>query len=180
MVSEPVRHRRTITYGAKLRAARAARGTRGHGRGDPRGLTPRTFWLGSGSVNWLRRIVALVLLALWVPATAHCALETVLDWAAQDHCAAACSHGVGESDLPLGDACATLEKGAIKPTVDTLLAPAPSLTVLACLAHLHASLIAEAEPLARPAWAGDHPCHWVPTRHLAVRAVAPARAPNLI
>ncbi len=131
-------------------------------------------------MNWLRRIIALVLLALWVPATAHCALGTVLDWTAQDHCASACTHGVGKSELPQGDACATLEKGAIKPAVDALQAPAPQLSVVACLACLHASLVTAAEPLATPAWNDDHPCHWVPTRHLAVRAVAPARAPNLI
>lgn len=132
-------------------------------------------------MNWLRRIIALVLLALWLPATAHCALETVFDWTADDHCVAACAHDQSTSaDHLASDVCATLEGGAIKAQLDQVAAPAPSLSELACLACLHASLVTAAEPLATPAWNGDHPCHWVPTRHLAVRAVAPARAPNLI
>lgn len=133
-------------------------------------------------VNWLRRICALVLLALWVPATSHCAVETVLDWAADEHCVAACSHDASATAAPhANDACATLEGGAIKVQLDQLAAPAPSYTtVLACLACVHAALLAEAEPLAPPAWSGDHPRDWMPVRHVAVRAVAPARAPNLI
>jgi hypothetical protein len=132
------------------------------------------------SVNWFRRIVALVLVALWLPATSHCAIETVLGWVDNEHCLAACSHdGVDESGHLAADACTTLEDGAIKPAVASLLAPAPSLTVLACLDCVHAALLAEARPLAPPAWSSDHPDAWVPTRHLASRAVAPARAPNL-
>lgn len=133
-------------------------------------------------VNWLRRICALVLLALWVPATSHCAVETVLDWAADEHCVAACAHDASEAaEHVANDACATLEGGAIKAQLGQLVAPAPSYTtVLACLACVHAALLAEAEPPAPPAWSGGHPRDWMPVRHIAVRAVAPARAPNLI
>lgn len=132
------------------------------------------------AVNWLRRIVALVLLALWVPATSHCAIGTILDWTADEHCLAACSHeAAGDDGHPANDVCATLENGAIKPAVHLLAAPAPSFTILACLSCLHAALLAEAEPAAPPAWSGKHPDAWVPARHLAVRAVAPARAPSL-
>lgn len=132
-------------------------------------------------VNWLRRICALVLLALWVPATSHCAVETVLEWAADEHCVAACSHDASASaDHVANDACATLEGGAIKAQLGQLVAPAPIYTVLACLACVHAALLADAEPLAPASWSGEHPREWMPVRHIAVRAVAPARAPNLI
>jgi len=127
----------------------------------------------------LHRLIALVLLAFWLPATSHCAIETVLG-VVNEHCHLVCSHnGVDTEGRPASDACATLEDGDINPAVAALHAPMPSLTVLACLSRVHAGLLAEARPLARPTWSADHPDAWVPTRHLASRAVAPARAPNL-
>jgi hypothetical protein len=132
------------------------------------------------AVSWFSRILALVLLALWVPATSHCAVETVLG-IVNEHCEAVCAHDDSATDAhPAADACEMLERGEFKPAVAELAAPAPALTVLACLSHVHAALLAEARPLAPPAWSGDHPADWVPVRHLASRAVAPARAPNLI
>lgn len=131
-------------------------------------------------VNWFRRILALVLLAFWLPATSHCAIETVLGWDADEHCLASCSHeGADAADHPVTDACATVEDGAFKPALATLAAPVPSLTILACLSRVHAALLAEAQPVAAAPWSLDDPADWVPVRHLASRAIAPARAPNL-
>ena len=97
-----------------------------------------------------------------------------------DHCESVCSHeGVDPVGHPASDACATVEDGAFKPALAALHAPMPILTVLACLSRAHAALLAEARPLARPTWSAAHPDAWVPERHLASRAVAPARAPNL-
>ena len=124
-----------------------------------------------------RRLLALVLLALWVPATSHCAVETVLGWV-NEYCFSACGH-TGEESHPVADACATLEEGDFKPAFETLTAPAPMLSVLACLRCVHAAVLADARPLAPPAWSADHPDAWVPERHLTRRAVAPARAPGL-
>jgi len=127
----------------------------------------------------LHRVIALVLLALWLPATSHCAIETVLG-VVNDHCEAVCAHDrVDVEGHLVNDACATVEDGAIKPGVSGLHAPLPSLSVLVCLAHLHASLLAKACSLARPTCRADDPDAWVPARHLTSRAVAPARAPNL-
>ncbi len=127
----------------------------------------------------LHRLIALVLLAVWLPASSHCAIETVLG-VVNEHCQSVCAHaGVDTEGHPANDACATLEEGAIKPAAVGLHLPPPSLTVLACLDLVHASLLAEARPLARPTWSAGHPDAWVPVRHLASRAVAPARAPNL-
>lgn len=132
-------------------------------------------------VSWFRRILALVLLAVWLPATSHCALETVLGWVGDEHCLSACPHdATAKAGPPASDVCSMLEDGAIKPVLDPLIAPAPSLTVLACLACVHATLLAEARPLEPPAWSGGHPADWVPMRHIAVRAVAPARAPGQV
>lgn len=127
----------------------------------------------------LRRLIALVLLVLWLPATSHCAIETVLG-VVNEHCEAVCSHeGVDTKGHPANDACATVEDGAIKPAASGLHLPPPTLSVLACLDLVHAGLLAAARPLARPTWSSDHPDAWVPARHVASRAVAPARAPNL-
>lgn len=134
-------------------------------------------------VNWLRRIIALVLLALWLPATSHCALETVLG-VVNDHCESSCSHDFAGGDADAAahlaaDSCDVVESGAFKPVLESLAAPAPSLWVLVCLSCVHAVVLAEARPLAPPAWSADNPDSWVPARHLARRAIAPARAPGL-
>lgn len=127
----------------------------------------------------LHRLIALVLLALWLPATSHCAITTVVGLV-NDHCEAVCAHdGVDTEGHLANDACATVEDGAIKPALAAPHAPAPSLTVLVCLSRAHAALLAEARPPARPTWSAAHPDAWMPERHLVSRAVAPARAPNL-
>lgn len=134
-------------------------------------------------VSWFRSIIALVLLALWLPATSHCAIETALGSADGEHCLASCdcAHaGDDRAGHPAADACAVLENGGYKPAFAALIAPAPSLTILACLSRAHAALLARARPLVPPAWSGGHPDAWMPRWHIAVRAVAPARAPGLI
>ena len=131
-------------------------------------------------VNWFGRVLALVLLALWVPATSHCAVETVLG-IVNEHCETVCAHDGTEADAhPAADACEMLERGEFKPSVAKMAVPAPALTVVACLRCVQAALLADAEPLAPSAWSGEHPRDWMPVRHIAVRAVAQARAPNLI
>ena len=150
--------------------------------GDP-GLTHPRFLPRMPPVSWFRSIVALVLLALWVPATSHCAIETALGVAA-DECSfgtCACPPSTDDhADHPASDACAVLESGTYKPAVAALVAPAPNLTILTCLSRMHEALLAGATPLAPPAWGGGHPDDWLPMRHIATRAVAPARAPGLI
>lgn len=127
----------------------------------------------------LHRLIALVLLGLWLPATSHCAIGTVLGLV-NDHCESACAHeGFDTEGHPTNDACATVEDGAIKPALSALHASAPVLTELDCLRRIHACLLAEAVAPGHPTWSAAHPDAWVPARHLASRAVAPACAPNL-
>lgn len=119
--------------------------------------------------------MAVVLLALWMPATQHCAFGAVAAWES-DLCEAVCNHDTGGAHE---DACTVVESGDYTLSATLAHVPAPSLTALACLACLHARLLFEATPLAPPAWTKDDPAGWVPQWAFAARAAMPARAPNL-
>jgi hypothetical protein len=126
-------------------------------------------------VRFLHRIVALVLLAVWLPATQHCAFDTILN-VESDFCETACAHENGSAHA---DFCTVVESGDYTLTTTLAHAPAPSLTTLACLGCVHATLLLAATPLAPPTWAKDDPAGWVPAWAFAARAALPARAPNL-
>jgi hypothetical protein len=126
-------------------------------------------------IGALRRLVALVLLALWLPATSHCAIDVVMDWCG-DKCGTACAHEQGAAHA---DACDLVEGGDFAPAAVAIQVPAPHLTAFVCLACLRARLLAEAEPALSPAWATDDPADWVPVWRFALRAAPPTRAPNL-
>ncbi|NDC57601.1 MAG: hypothetical protein EBZ50_01970 [Alphaproteobacteria bacterium] len=127
----------------------------------------------------LHRVIALVLLALWLPATSHCAIETVLG-VVNEHCGAVCSHDdLDTTGHPTNDACATVEDGAIKPALAALHAPMPSLAVFACLRLVQAALLAEARPLALPRWRAGNPEGLAPARHFVLRAAPLSRAPSM-
>lgn len=124
----------------------------------------------------VRRFITLLLVALWLPATAHCAIEVMTD-CSSDACKRACSHEGAASHV---DACGMVENGDFTAAAAVAHAPAPSLTTLVCLARLHARILADARPLAPPAWASDHPRDWVPSWTFSLRTALPARAPDLI
>ena len=90
------------------------------------------------------KLMAMVLLALWLPATQHCALEAVgaLITTCADNCA------TGESSGK--DGCGSIENGNFKPTGVTLKAPAPSLFACACFLSLPLELCATDESQALP------------------------------
>ena len=79
-------------------------------------LIPRHGVLHSARVNGLKQTVAWLLLALWVPVTSHCPLETVLD----HEVLSCCSHETETPPVPhheddcATDSCATLEAGLFK------------------------------------------------------------------
>lgn len=127
----------------------------------------------------LQRLLALALLALWLPATGHCAIGTFVDWFDQA-CGLACAHD--DAATPHADACDLVEEGGFKPAAVAAHAPAPQLTVLSCLACLQARLLAATPSLAPPpaAWTKNDPADWVPRRAFVARAALPARAPDLI
>lgn len=127
----------------------------------------------------LRQIVAFVLLALWMPATQHCVFGAVTDREADREanlCDTLCNHDSGGTHE---DACTVVESGDYTSAVTLAHVPMPNLTTLACLACLHARLLAEARPLTPPAWTKDDPAGWVPQWAFDARAALLARAPTL-
>lgn len=141
-----------------------------HAEFDIRGFCGR-----STTVRLLNQIVAIVLLALWVPATLHCAFGSVSEWD-NDLCAAACNH---DTDGNHQDACTVVESGDYMSAANLAHVPMPNLSVIACIACLHARLLDEARPIAPPAWTKDDPAAWVPVWAFVARAALPARAPTL-
>ena len=126
---------------------------------------------------FLRAFFAWLLVALWVPAKAHCEIGTMMGDIVADICAQSCDHG---AEVAHGDQCAVIESGDFFSNASNASAPLPNLAVLACLSCLHAELLARAEPLAPPAWRPDHPRDWVPVWAFAQRAAPLSRAPSLI
>jgi hypothetical protein len=119
------------------------------------------------------KIVALLLLALWLPATLHCTLESAdllpqtmlcLD-GSNDHCA--------------GDHCAELEDNLFKPRTDELQVAAPDL--YACLCHV--CLLPAGPPAAVPEISASPQDKLLPlqrTWQFAHRTALPARAPDTV
>lgn len=122
----------------------------------------------------LRRLVALALLAVWLPATLHCDIETAglagvfaccdderSPAAANDHCD--------------DDACKTVEDGAVKTDALAKLVHPAALIVIALLppaAEIPACAV-------RPA-STDAPPELGRSWQFSVRAAPPARAPDVL
>lgn len=125
-------------------------------------------------MNWLKSLVALAVLAVWLPASNHCRLEVLplLEFLA------CCPH---EESAPHEDAdcetdgCETVENGFYK-TEDAPHAPAaPEQT------HLADALPAVVAPAEFPATvlAGPAPPELSRVWQFSFRAAAPPRAPSL-
>jgi hypothetical protein len=138
-------------------------------------LTYVDFIDSSYCVRLFSQIVAFVLLALWMPATQHCAFGAVTAWESS-LCETVCNH---EAEGTHEDACTVVESGDYTSSITLAHVPAPQLTTLACLACLNARIVSEATQLAPPAWSKDDPADWVPQWAFIARAALPARAPTL-
>jgi hypothetical protein len=123
----------------------------------------------------LQTIIALLLLAVWPVATAHCSIIAATELVSEI-CDVACSHDEAKSHT---DACSIAESGDYTASASPLLAPAPSLTILACLVCAHAQQLAAAESLSPPVTATDNPDDWIPSWTFSFRAAPLARAPSL-
>lgn len=119
----------------------------------------------------VRRLIALLLLALWLPATLHCDLETAgvhIGIICHDH------ETQAESDNHCtDDACHTLEASALTAFTLTKLVGSVTLSVVALLPT----------PLELPADSvrperTDVPCELGRRWQFSRRAAPPARAPN--
>lgn len=129
--------------------------------------------------RFLYSFVAFVLLALWMPATQHCGLETAgLIAAHGEHSGnTACC----ETSSPCShDGCEIVEKVAFKPTLDLLQVSAPDL--VACTCFLCFQLVyrdLSAEPVT-PVAVFEESQAWVPVWHFARRAAPLSRAPSIL
>ena len=124
----------------------------------------------------LFRILAIALAVIWLPATAHCELEALGTFAAEqatdDGC---CDPQAGCTD----DACDMIEGENLVPSSFSLKAPVEVVLSESFARLLRAELSASATSVAEPASGYvDHPLDWAPTWHFAHRAAGFARAPS--
>jgi hypothetical protein len=126
-----------------------------------------------------RPIVALLLLALWLPATQHCDLEAagLLHDHLHHHCTGDCA--TPHSDDACGtDHCPNIEGNNYRPASDSLKVDAPMQNTLADFYPLSA-VIAVASVSADISRTGPPPPpELAPTWRFIMRAALPARAPD--
>ena len=132
-----------------------------------------------GRMFWFRHIIAVLLLALWMPATQHCNLQAAgLIDAHGEHTDSAC---LGGGNPCSHDGCIMVEGITYKPSGDLLLkVPAPDLLVCSCflcLQLVYRDL--RIEPLT-PVVAAEKPQAWVSIWHFVRRAAPLSRAPSVL
>lgn len=131
---------------------------------------------GFGTMTRIRSIVAVLLVALWVPLTAHCQLESMGALPALLHCADECAPSGSGPDGD-DDSCAAVESASYKvddeqPAVAAPLSPPFFLARLCCLnpvlrVHGFTQAPATADSALPVAW------------QFFLRAALPIRAPSL-
>ena len=119
-------------------------------------------------------LLSLLLLATWLPATEHCALEAAGFLA--ETCPDGCAATPGEKD-----SCDTVENGAYKLSGDTLKVPAPDLFTCACnFCWIQIQLDAKRELVPPSGALFERPHDWVSSWQFVRRAAPPSRAPTLL
>lgn len=141
----------------------------------PGGLTsghPPGF--GMNRMVRVSQFMAVLLLALWLPATQHCALEAVgaLITTCADNCA------TGESSGK--DGCGSIENGNFKPGGVTLKVPAPSLFACACFLCLRLEPRPSDESLSLVGNALGQADAWISSWQFVRRAAPLPGAPSLL
>jgi hypothetical protein len=130
-------------------------------------------------VKWLRKGIAVALLALWLPATLHCQLETIpgLEFLS------CCQHPDGDKGAAqherdcANDGCAEVESG-LYTLEKTQVAPAKSLLELAPVSIAPTETRPPQDHAALPDLSSPPP-ELDSTWHFLVRAALPVRAPAL-
>lgn len=139
----------------------------------PTGLTSgRHNGFGVHPMVRISQFVSVLLLALWLPATQHCALEAAgaLITTCADHCT------TGE---PTGkDACGSIEDGSYRPAGDTVKVPAPDLFACVCFLCLHLEQRIADESLPLTGDASDQADAWLQTWQFVRRAAPLPGAPS--
>lgn len=123
----------------------------------------------------ISRLLALALLAIWLPATQHCGLEAV--GAIDFQCASDCTASAAAS----GDGCRIVEQGRCRVGEDEVKARAPTpAAVLSTFALALSSLAPEGRDSFFPTGAQARPQDWILNWQFTRRAAPPSRAPTLL
>ncbi len=131
-----------------------------------------------GRMFWFRHIIAVVLLALWGPATQHCNLDAagIIDTHGE-HTDSACLEGENPCSH---DGCHVVERITYKPATNLLNISAPNFLVCSCFLCLQlVQRDLRLEPVT-PVVAVEKPQAWVPTWHFVRRAAPLSRAPSTL
>lgn len=139
----------------------------------PPGLTPGgNNGFGENRMVRVSKFLSVLLLALWLPATQHCALEAagVLITTCADHCTTSESTG--------RDACGSIEDGNYKPAGDTLKVPTPDLFACTCFLCLYLEERAPDESLSLTGDASGQADVWLSTWQFVRRAAPLPGAPS--
>ena len=145
----------------------------------PRPLTRPRFPGSFFAVSFLRRFIAVALLALWLPATLHCDLEAAgldeLFHCTVDHHTSADHHAPADATR---DACDIVEGAAVKLTAGTAVLLPPSR--FACLLSFAVPLppLDSTPPDTGLSERVEPPPEVARTWHFIARAALPARAPS--
>ena len=126
-------------------------------------------------VNPVRRLLALLLAIIWLPATAHCSLEAV-GWGFGHICASTTDtdHGTGSNCDDCAE-CRTVEGGYCASTVRVAVPVAPLIPALPPAVVLALLPPASGPELPVPTWSETGPPRpW----QFAARAALPPRAPS--
>lgn len=125
----------------------------------------------------LLRIAALLLLALWLPATQHCGLEAagLIDGASECHDPTACDAPHNQSHCDL-DNCQPVENSAYNPAGNTILITAP--LALFCLSDLPVITPETGVILSLAPERTNPPPELAPTWQFVARAALSPRAPS--
>lgn len=136
-------------------------------------------------VHRIRLTLALVLAALWLPVTLHCAIEAVTE-AGVVACQGVCHdagttadhHGHDDADSSHGhDGCEIVESGRYKAGFSPVKVSPPTPMLCACLLCVQAQALRPHDELLQAAVGIERPREWVPVWQFVRRAAPAPRAP---
>jgi hypothetical protein len=127
------------------------------------------------AVRWFTKSAAVLMLALWVPVTMHCALETVPGFGFLQWCCGGDETSQQDHDCS-SDSCSVLESGFYR--IEDNPAVAPSLAVVLALAASDWVAELRAEPVLHFVPVSSAPPELPRFWQFSYRAALPPRAPS--
>jgi hypothetical protein len=128
-------------------------------------------------VNILKRTIALTFLALWLPVSTHCSLETIPGFNLLDLCCDTASSASAKDDCSR-DNCAEIEAGLYRVEDNPALSPGLSV-VLAMTSPVEIRPMPEPTAKAFPS-TDSSPPELISTWQFSLRAALPVRAPSSV